>query len=267
MRTEERHPSGMRLDEASPEDIAKLIVEESVNAASAVGAACGELAKVCRIVAECYSRGGSIIYVGAGTSGRVAALDAAEMPPTFGAEPGRFIALIAGAAAQKAVEDAEDDIEKAQKDVEEIISSLGDKPSIVIGLSASGTTPYTVACVRRAKSMGSQTVGIANNANTELLSAADIAVLLDTGPEILAGSTRMNAATAQKIALNIISTGGMAMAGLVKGGVMSHMTPKNDKLRRRAIRIVSEELGVPAREAEKRLADAGWDLSAVLQRG
>jgi N-acetylmuramic acid 6-phosphate etherase len=209
-------------------------------------------------IADCFNSGGKVIYVGAGTSGRLGALDAAEMPPTFGVESERFIALIAGGALSRAKEGSEDDTESAIADFE----SLNPKPNdAVIGVSASGTTPYVVAIVKYADC---KTIGIANNPSTPLLQHADIPILLDTGPEILTGSTRLKAGTAQKIALNMLSTGAMVLAGKVKGNLMSHMKPLNAKLRNRAIRIVSETLNIPANEAQSRLESNQWNIQGTL---
>jgi N-acetylmuramic acid 6-phosphate etherase len=255
--THERLPG---LDETDPEEIARLFALEAAEAARAVESAAPFLAEAMRAVADCFSRGGNVIYAGAGTSGRLAAMDAAEMPPTFGVDSARFHALIAGSADRAAKEASEDDTAQAIADFDSVMSGN----CVVIGVSASGTTPYVLEVVREANKRGLVTIGIANNPDTPLLEAAKIAILLDTGPEVLAGSTRLKAGTAQKVALNAISTGAMALAGRIRGHDMTHMKPLNAKLRRRAIAIVARQLGVPEADAEERLLMANWSLPDAL---
>lgn len=258
MSTEGRNPNSEGLDRMPPEMLAVVIAGENLQAVQAALEARDALALAMRWVAECYLAGGRTVYVGAGTSARIAAADAAEMPPTFGVEADRFVALVAGAAADRAREGAEDDREAAAAEV----AALDLKPTdLLIGISASGSTPYVLAAVGAA---GTRTIGIANNPDSELLRLANLAVLLDTGPEVLAGSTRLKAGTAQKIALNTISTGAMVLAGRVVGNAMSHMTPKNEKLRRRAIGIVAEARGVGEAEALALLEASDWNLPAAL---
>jgi N-acetylmuramic acid 6-phosphate etherase len=259
MSTEGSNPKTANLDKMTPDELAKVIAGENAIAVSATLAAHKDLATAIEWVAEAFLAGGRIIYVGAGTSARIAAADAAEMPPTFGVEPGRFIAVVAGNAATQAVEGAEDDTAAAEREM----AALDLQPAdIVIGISASGRTPFVLAALAASET---RTIGIANNPGSPLLSVADHAILLDTGPEVLAGSTRLNAGTAQKIALNTISTGAMVLAGRVRGNAMSHMTPKNEKLRQRAVGIVASALGIPDEEALHRLEDAGWNLPAALE--
>ncbi|MEO7453166.1 MAG: N-acetylmuramic acid 6-phosphate etherase [Fimbriimonadales bacterium] len=258
MSTEESHPKTNGLDQMSASDLAKVIAGENAVAVGAALAAHEGLAKAIEWVAEAFQAGGRTVYVGAGTSARIAAADAAEMPPTFGVEPGRFLAIVAGNAATQAVEGAEDDTEAAQRAIDDLAIETRD---VVIGISASGRTPFVIAAITAAKT---RTIGIANNPNSPLLEAADLGILLDTGPEVLTGSTRLKAGTAQKIALNTISTGAMVLAGRVRGNAMSHMTPKNDKLRARAIRIVSTSLGISESDASKKLENANWDLPKAL---
>jgi N-acetylmuramic acid 6-phosphate etherase len=238
--------------------LAVLIAGENLQAVQAALDARDELATAMQWVADCYLGGGRTIYVGAGTSARIAAADAAEMPPTFGTVPDRFIALVAGAATDHAREGAEDDREAAAAD----LSALDPTPTdLVIGISASGRTPYVLAALQAAPG---RTIGIANNPDSALPRIADLAVLLDTGPEVLAGSTRLKAGTAQKIALNTISTGAMVLAGRVAGNAMSHMTPNNEKLRGRAIGIVADARGVDEATARALLEAAGWSLPEAL---
>lgn len=261
MSTEGRNPNSEGLDRMPPEMLAVVIASENLQSVQAALDAWDALATAMEWVAECYLAGGRTIYVGAGTSARIAAADAAEMPPTFGVEPDRFVALVAGSATDRAKEGAEDDREAAVAD----LSALNLTPiDLVIGISASGRTPYVLAAVGAA---ATRTIGIANNPDSELLKIADLALLLDTGPEVLAGSTRLKAGTAQKIALNTISTGAMVLAGRVAGNEMSHMTPKNEKLRHRAIGIVAAARGIGSDEAKNLLQAAEWNLPQVLENG
>ena len=259
MNTEDGHPKTNRLDRMSSTQLAKLLIEENSVAVSAAVASHSQIAQAIEWVAKAFREGGRVIYVGAGTSGRIAASDAAEMPPTFGVEPGRFVALIAGAAIDAAKEGAEDDTDAAHR---ELMALDPKDPDLVIGISASGRTPYVLTAIQAAST---RTIGIANNPSSPLLAISDLGVLLDTGPEVLTGSTRLKAGTAQKIALNAISTGAMILAGRVQGNQMSHMTPTNEKLRRRAVSIVATTFAVSEDEAAERLEAAGWDLPAALK--
>jgi N-acetylmuramic acid 6-phosphate etherase len=221
------------------------------------------LAVVAEHAAQSLSGGGRVIYVGAGTSGRVAAADAAEMPPTFGIEPDRFIAIIAGgnAAGQQAIEDAEDDIHASISALNSLEVSRSD---VVIGIAASGSTPFVVSAVRHARQKGVWTCGIANNRGSALLEAADHAVLLDTGPEVLTGSTRLKAGTSQKLALNRISTAAMVLSGKVVENLMVDVKAKNQKLKERCARIVCELLPVTRDEAWRHLEEHHWSIRNVL---
>jgi N-acetylmuramic acid 6-phosphate etherase len=202
---------------------------------------------------------GRLVYVGAGTSARLAALDGVELEPTFGWSRDRLIIGIAGGldALASSVEGAEDDEEAAR----ELVRSAGlDRSDVMIAVAASGTTPFSVAAVREASATGALTIGISSNAHTPLLLAADHPILLDTGPEVLAGSTRMKAGTAQKIALNLLSTAIMIRLGHVHDGLMVDMRVSNRKLRTRAIGIVAHIAGVDPQAAEAALDEAENDI-------
>lgn len=281
MRTEERHPRRVDLTALAPEELVNLVVEESLAAANAVAAAAPQLIRVIKEVANCYDRGGTTIYVGAGTSGRIAAMDAAEMPPTFGVAPERFVALLAGGSFMRSAEGAEDDRQQGRRDLDNVLRNIGpgdvplhpnavpseaQSPHLVIGVSASGATPYVLAAIELARERNIFTIGIANNPNVPLVHLVDHAVVLDTGPEILAGSTRMKAGTAQKIALNIISLGAMAMCGRITGDAMTHMTPVSEKLRQRAIRIVMSQRRCDAETATRLLERCDWVIARALSQ-
>lgn len=247
----------------SAREVVRLMNEEEGAVMRAMQSAEGALAVVVEHAAEAFQRGGRIVYVGAGTSGRMATMDAAEMPPTFGIEPDRFVAIIAGGsdASGKAVEDAEDDVHAIVTALNEIRLNPKD---VLIGIAASGSTPFVVSAVRHAQQKGVWTAGIANNANSALLRDADHPVLLDTGPEVLTGSTRLKAGTAQKLALNRISTGAMVLSGKVVENLMVDVKAKNQKLKDRCARIVCELSTVTQDEAWDLLEAHDWSIRKVL---
>ncbi len=267
MRTEERHPATTELDAWPVERTLEAIVTGQEGAIAAVRAALPALARAARGIEERLGRGGRLVYVGAGTSGRLALQDAAELPPTFGFERTRV--LIAGGtdAGRTASEGAEDDAAEGAGAVDE--AELGGNDAL-IGLAASGGTPYTLAAVRRARERGTFTVGIANNAGAPLLRDAEVGVLLDSGPEVLTGSTRMAAGTAQKAALNALSTTALVRLGGAYRNLMVGMKPANEKLRARALRIVREATGAGEAEASAALGACGErirDAIVVLLAG
>ncbi len=239
MATESRNPRSYGLDKMSAHDMIRLMNEEEGAVLRALHTAEDALAVAAERAAAAYQAGGRIIYVGAGTSGRIATADAAEMPPTFGIEPSRFVALVAGGtvAKDKAIEDAEDDMYAS-------ITALNDmavnRKDIVIGIAASGTTPFVVSAVHHANQKGIWTCGIANNRGAALLEIATHPIFLDTGPEVLTGSTRLKAGTSQKLALNRISTASMVLSGKVIENLMVDVKAKNQKLKERCARIVCE---------------------------
>jgi len=214
-------------------------------------------------VAAAYRSGGRTIYIGAGTSGRVATMDAAEMPPTFGIDASLFVAVIAGGAdaSGKAIENAEDDIHASVVALNKLKLTPSD---VVIGLAASGTTPFVVSAVRHARQKGVWTCGIANNRNTPLLSEAELGIFLDTGPEILTGSTRLKAGTSQKLILNRISTGAMVLSGKVIENLMVDVKASNAKLKERCAHIVTELSNVTKDEAWDLLEANDWNIRRVL---
>ena len=238
------------------------LVESNRRAVNAVGAAMPVLTQAAEGVAHALAKGGRLVYVGAGTSGRLALQDAAELPPTFGFE--RTLVFMAGGddAAGRAREGAEDDEVAARAAVAE--AKIGENDT-VIGLAASGRTPYTVAGVEEARARGAFTVGVSNNPDAPLLSVAEVGVFLDTGPEVLAGSTRLAAGTSQKIVLNALSTAVLVRSGGAYGNLMVGMKPLNDKLRGRAVEIVRQAAEVSEAEAEAALrASDGLMREAIV---
>ncbi|MGE5064483.1 MAG: N-acetylmuramic acid 6-phosphate etherase [Myxococcales bacterium] len=269
MSTEETSPRYAELDLWPTAQAVTAMFEGQIEAVAAVRPQIGAIANAADEAAErLRNPSGRLVYVGAGTSGRLAALDGVELDPTFGWSRDRLIIGIAGGldALAGSVEGAEDD-EEASRD---LVRSAGlDRTDVMISVAASGTTPFTVAAVREASAAGALTVGISNNANTPLLLAADHPILLDTGPEVLAGSTRMKAGTAQKIALNLLSTAIMVRLGHVYDGLMVDMRVSNRKLRTRAIGIVAQIAGVDPQAAEAALdgADNDIKLASLIASG
>ena len=244
----------------------RRIHEADRGAFDAVGGALPALAKAADAIFARLSAGGRWFSVGAGTSGRLAVLDAAELPPTFGTDPELVTALLAGGreAMFHAIEGAEDDEEAGGRDL--TLAGMTGRDAVV-GLAASGRTPYVAGALRHARASGAATVALVCTPGTPLLELAEFPVLLDTGPEILDGSTRMKAGTAQKLALNMLSTAVMSERGLVVDGLMVAMRPTNAKLRTRAIRIAGRVLSASPELAEALLAKSGWDLPAALVSG
>ncbi len=249
----------------TPHDMIRLMNEEESIVLRCLAQAEEALALTAQKAAEAFQAGGRIIYIGAGTSGRIAVSDAAEMPPTFGIEPDRFVAVVAGGTASrdKAVEDAEDDIYASISALNEMSVNRRD---IVIGLAASGTTPFVVSAVHHARQKGVWTCGIANNKGAPLLEVAEHGILLDTGPEVLTGSTRLKAGTSQKLALNRISTVAMVLSGKVMQNLMVDVKAKNQKLKDRCARIVCELTPATKDEAWELLEENDWSIRRVIER-
>lgn len=250
------------LDTASI--LQKMNSEDKV-VADAVEMVIPQITKLVDALAERFEKGGRLFYIGAGTSGRLGILDASEIPPTYGLPHTRVIGLIAGGdvAIRKSVEHAEDDTEQAWKDLmEHKITDL----DVVVGIAASGTTPYVLGGITDAKKNGLLTAGITNNPGSPLAVAADIAIEMEVGPEFVTGSTRMKSGTSQKLALNMISTALMIRIGRVKGNKMVNMQLSNNKLVDRGVRYVSEGLGIAYSEAEKLLERHG-SVKKALEAG
>lgn len=249
------------LDAWPAAEIVAAVTAANQRALAAVAAAGPQLAAAAEGIERCLARGGRLVYAGAGTSGRIGVQDAAELPPTFGFD--RAEVLLAGGmqAESAAKEGAEDDVVAAVADVDALAVGPDDA---LIGIAASGGTPYTVAAVKRARERGAFTVGIANSPDSPLLEAGDVGVLLDTGPEVLAGSTRLAAGTAQKAAINAISTAVLVRLGGAYGNLMVGMRAVNAKLRWRAVQIVAEATGLEEGEAAPLLESAGGDIRVAI---
>ena len=237
--TERSNIRSANLDTKSALQIARLINAEDAKVAPAVKHALPQIAKAIDIIAKGLKRGGRLIYVGAGTSGRIAALDAAECPPTFHTRPETVQYVMAGgsAALGAAVEASEDSRDIGARDM---ASRKPGKNDVVVGIAASGRTPYTIAAVQYARQRGAKTVAVTCNPNSALEKAAHLAVVVDVGPEVLAGSSRMKAGSAQKMVLNMLSTGAMVRLGYVFGNLMVNVQVKNQKLLERGISILQQ---------------------------
>ncbi len=264
MNTEGRNKRSMNLDKMSAIEVVRLMDQEEEVVLRAMQDAQQGIAEAAMHAAEAFQRGGRVIYVGSGTSGRIATMDAAEMPPTFGIESDRFVALVSGGSKteSKAQEDAEDDPHAAISGLNELGLNTED---IVIGIAASGRTPYVLAAIRHAVQKGVWTCALVNNPNTPLAQEADLAIVLRTGAEILTGSTRLKAGTAQKLALNRISTTAMVISGKVVENLMIDVKAKNGKLKERCIRIVRELSSATEDEAREMLEAHDWNIRVVLE--
>jgi N-acetylmuramic acid 6-phosphate etherase len=263
LRTEQQNRTSARLDLETPLKIARIIHREDRKVASAVGKALPQIAKAIEMIAHAIGQGGRLIYVGTGTSGRLAALDAAECPPTFGTDSKTVQYVIAGGkeALARAVEFSEDSPELGRRD---LARKKPGKKDVVVGITASGRTPYTVAAVRYAREKGARTIAVVCNANAELGRIADIEIVADVGPEVVSGSTRMKAGTAQKMVLNMLTTGAMARLGYVYGNLMVNVQMKNQKLVARALTILQTAASVDRKVAAKALKHANNQLPVAL---
>ena len=262
--TEQRNPRSENLEKMNPRDLVKLFVEEEKFVGEALSGARDDLARAIDLVIASLSKGGRLFYVGAGTSGRLGVLDASEIPPTFGASPDLVQGIIAGGATalHRSVEGAEDESSSGAL----AINRRGVKDvDVVIGITASGRTPFVLGALARAKSLGAKTVLVSCNPAREKKVNADLAIVLAVGPEILTGSTRLKAGTATKIALNILSTAVMVGLGKVRGNLMIDLNTSSAKLRDRATRMVAELAQGDYNSARAQLEASGWDLRAVLK--
>jgi len=250
----------------SVESILHLMNEEDRRVPEAVARTLPQIAEAVELLIDSWRTGGRWIFVGAGTSGRLAALDAAECQPTFGAPPERVLALLAGgtSAATRSVEGAEDDRTAAVSDLDGLALHPND---VVLGLAASGRTPYVVSAVQHASQAGCATIGISNNAGSDLGAAASVAIELDTGPEVLTGSTRLKAGTSQKMVLNMLSTAAFTRLGKVYENLMVDLQASNHKLEQRSRRIVREATGLPEGDADVLLGQAGGSVKTAVVMG
>ena len=261
--TEQANPATRDLDRMSPLEIVQAMNAEDARVAGAVATELPQIARAVEEIAARLRRGGRLIYVGAGTSGRLGVLDAAECPPTFSTPPDLVVGLIAGGptALTRSVEEVEDRADAGRAEIERLDVTEWDA---VVGLAASGRTPYVLGAVAAARERGVLTVGLACNAGTPLADLVEIMVASVVGPEVISGSTRLKAGTAQKMVLNMLSTGAMVLLGKTYGNLMVDLQPANAKLRRRAVRIVQSATGLDATAAAAALHAAGNDVKAAI---
>ncbi len=263
LNTEMRNPETCGIDKMSTAEMLRIINSENAKVTFAVEKALPEITIVCDAAADAINAGGRIFYIGSGTSGRLAVCDAAECPPTFGVPYDLFNGIIAGGekCMFKAAENAEDNEENGINDLKSHDFSSKD---ILIGISASGSAAYVISAVNYAKSIGAKAFSITNNPDTQLGKVSDVDICADTGPEVITGSTRMKAGTAQKIILNMISTAAMVKCGCVYENLMINLKPTNKKLKRRMVGIVSEILSCTPEKAEVLLENNNWSIRLAV---
>ncbi|MFI8928900.1 N-acetylmuramic acid 6-phosphate etherase [Streptomyces sp. NPDC053474] len=261
--TEAFRPELAEIDRLPTEDIARIMNGEDATVPTAVAAQLPRIAAAIDATAERMARGGRLVYAGAGTAGRLGVLDASECPPTFNTDPGDVVGLIAGGptAMVTAVEGAEDSKALAAEDLTALALTPDDT---VVGISASGRTPYAIGAVEHARALGALTIGLSCNADSALAAAAEHGIEVVVGPELLTGSTRLKAGTAQKLVLNMISTITMIRLGKTYGNLMVDVRASNEKLRARSRRIVSLATGAPDDEIERALAATDGEVKPAI---
>ena len=261
--TEKLNPASKDLDLRSSLEVAEIINAEDAKVVPAVQQALPQIAVAIDLIAAALERGGRLIYVGAGSSGRIAALDAAECPPTFNIDPKTVQFVIAGGtkALSSALEAKEDSRQLGER---QIAKKKPGKNDVVVGIAASGRTPFTVAALRHARRQGAKTIAVTCNRHSPLDQAAHFAIVTEVGPEVISGSSRMKAGTAQKMVLNMLSTGAMTRLGYVYDGLMVNVHLKNAKLVERGISILQQAAGVDRSSARKVLRAAGNSVPAAL---
>jgi N-acetylmuramic acid 6-phosphate etherase len=266
--TEQRNPNTAKIDQLSTQEMLTLINAEDRLVADVVAQEIPNITLAVDQIVEALGRGGRLVYIGAGTSGRLGVLDASECPPTFGVDANLVIGLIAGGdgALRKSIEGAEDQEQEAVRQLQEIHFSSED---VLVGIAASGRTPYVIGGLTYAKELGAATAAISCSPNSVIGSIADISITLVVGPEVISGSTRMKAGTAQKMVLNMLTTAAMIKLGKVYGNLMVDVSPSNQKLMERAKRIVAQAAGVSMDEAQKFLKQANYNpkLAIVMIKG
>jgi N-acetylmuramic acid 6-phosphate etherase len=261
--TEQRNPLSQNIDSLSTEQILAIINDEDQKVATAVRAELPRIARAVDAIVAALENGGRLFYIGAGTSGRLGVLDAAECPPTFNVDPELIQGIIAGgeAALARATEASEDDAESGARDLMQ--RGFGPRDAVV-GIAASGRTPYVLGAIAKAREMGAITIGISCTPDSALSRAVQFPIEPLPGPEIVAGSTRMKAGTATKLVLNMLSTAAMIRLGYVYGNLMVNVQPRNEKLRDRARRIIRAATGVSSEEAARLLEASGSNVRTAI---
>ncbi len=261
--TEQSNTASVEIDQMTPLQIVQLMNVEDAGVAAAVAKVLPSIAEAVEAIAIRLRNGGRLIYLGAGTSGRLGALDAVECPPTFDIAPDRVIGCIAGGsfALAQSAEDLEDSAETGRADIERL---NGGNADVLVGITASGRTPYVLGAVASARERGMLVIGLACNPNTPLHDAVDIMIAPDVGSEVVAGSTRLKAGTAQKMVLNMLSTATMVRLGKTFGNLMVDVRATNQKLRERALTILAQSTGLPRARCEEELAAANGELKTAI---
>ena len=261
--TEQRNPNSMQLDSLSAQELVALINREDQQVALAVEKCLPQIALAVEKIVTAFERGGRLVYVGAGTSGRLGVLDASECPPTYGVKPEMVVGLIAGGdhALRHPIEGAEDNVQQGQADLKEIDFSARD---VLVGIAASGRTPYVLGALNYAKQLGATTVSIASNPKSKMAEVADIAIETVVGPEVLTGSSRMKSGTAQKLVLNMLTTASMVLIGKCYQNLMVDVQASNEKLKARALKIVMEATECDNEAAANVLAKANGQVKLAI---
>ena len=261
--TEQENPRSQNLSSQSTAEIIALMNDEDALVAGAVQRVLGDVARAVDETVARLEKGGRLFYSGTGTSGRLGVLDASECPPTFGVSPELVQAVIAGGydACHRAVEASEDNAQAGSDDLKLRGFAAGD---VLVGIAASGRTPYTVGAITYARSIGAFTVGLTCVPGSPITHAAELSIVPVVGPEVVTGSSRLKAGTAQKMVLNMISTATMVRLGYVTGNRMSNLQARNIKLRDRAVRIVVAETGLDHPAAERALEASGWNVKKAI---
>ncbi len=249
MITEQRNPNSMNIDQLSALELVQVINQEDKQVPLAVEKCLVQIAQAVEKIVQAFQNGGRLVYIGAGTSGRLGVLDTSECPPTYGVSPEMVVGIIAGGerALRHPIEGAEDNTEQGRADLQAVNFSQKD---VLVGIAASGRTPYVIGALEYAKSLGATTVSIASNPNSAMAQIAEIAIDTIVGPEVLTGSSRMKSGTAQKLVLNMLTTASMVMIGKCYSNLMVDVQASNEKLKARAIKIVME-----ATECDRTIAE------------
>lgn len=263
LNTEMRNPNTTHIDQMSSLEIAEVMNEENMYSVLAVEKALPAIAEAIDLAANAIGNGRKMVYIGAGTSGRLGIMDAAECPPTFGVDYKTVHGIIAGGKERvfTAGENAEDVYEQGVADVENILKP-GD---LLVGISAAGGAKYVIGALEKARALGCATVAVTSNADTAITKVADVAIVCDTGAEVITGSTRLKAGNSQKFVLNMLSTGAMVKTGKVYENLMINLKPSNEKLRRRVLRITAAILDCTEEEALPLLEANGWNIRKTVE--
>ena len=263
LRTELRNPDSIHIDQMTSLEMVALMNKENMNSVKAVEAALPQIALAVDAAAKAIGNGGKLVYIGAGTSGRLGVLDASECPPTFGVDYETVQGIIAGGPERmfKAGENAEDVYENGVADVEKVLKA-GD---VLVGISAAGGARYVVGAMEKAKQLGCVTVSVSSNGDTAIEKVADIAIVCDTGPEVVTGSTRLKAGNSQKFVLNMLSTCAMIKTGKVYENLMVNLKPSNEKLKGRVVRITAAILDCTEEEAIPLLEENDWNIRKTVE--